>query len=135
MDSSTSIASSHARIIYHLYGFLGISSALSRSLKKNIVDHLTNSVRFILFRRVSLLKFWRYSFIITYKISISMAPSEVIYERKCRRRPGPEILYRHLGVTRSYLYLDWYNPCPYPFLCSFSPYRNFEDEIFVRRVE
>ena len=52
-----------------------------------------------------------------------------------RRLSGPEILYKYLGVTHSYSYLNWYNSSPYPFLCSFSPYQNFEDEIFVRWLE
>ena len=72
------------------YGFLWISSALSRSPKKNIIDHFTNSAHPIFFRWVSVLKFWQYSFISSYQISISMSPSENLYGKKCRRHLVPK---------------------------------------------
>jgi len=62
------------------YGFQRTSSVLSHNPK--IIDHLTNSAHFILFRWVSLLKLKRYFFISRCQISVIMA---IIYGRKCRR--------------------------------------------------
>ena len=62
-----------------------------------------------------------------------LASFEDLYGRKCRRMSIFWLLFIRLGsTTRIYSYLNWYNPHPYPFLCSFFPYRNFKDEIFVR---
>ena len=99
------------RFLWISIGFIGF---ILQS-KRNIIDCLTYSVCFILFRWVNLLKFWHYSFTSRCQISIIMALLEVINSRKYRRRPGPEILYSRLGVTLSYSYLKWYNPRPYHF--------------------
>ena len=65
-------------VFYAFYGFYRFINYTSQS-RRNIIDHLTNSAHFILFRRVSLLKFWQYFFISRHHVSIIIALSEDLY--------------------------------------------------------
>jgi len=64
-------------ITMDFYGFLRTSLVLSRSSENNIIDYLTNSARFILFRWISLLKFWQHSFISRHQVSIIWYRSKI----------------------------------------------------------
>ena len=90
---------------FQYYGFPGISSVLLRSPKETSGQYYYGTVRGYI-------------------------------RQKCRNVSVLSLSFsRFVGIILSYSYLDWYKSSFLSFLCSSSPYRNFEDEIFVRWME
>ena len=71
-----------------------------------IIDRLTKSNNFILFRVGQSTEVWLNSLINICQVSINMAPSEALYGWKCRRCLGPEIIVQSIFECYPQLFIS-----------------------------